>query len=207
MIDLWIVNVHPSLPPCDYTMCRLVADGAGGTVHGGHSLIPPLTSGGLLPVGRHLATLDELHDMFVIKAPHPEHRQRIFSALELYVSLARDLLPRATLWVDGGFCTYKPIPPKDVDLVLVVSAKVVRHFDQAEWTRMNQLLTLQQVSAGYPQIVEHRVQPMGGLVDAFLAEEENPAELDLWDHQWSRVTDDNGAVIDGAKKGYLEVEL
>ncbi|MFC9019298.1 DUF6932 family protein, partial [Streptomyces albidoflavus] len=175
-------------------------------VHGGRSLIPPLTSGGMLPVGRHPATLEEIHDVFVARAPHPTHRQRLYSALELYVSLVRDLLPHATLWVDGGFCTHKAAPPADIDLVLFASRRLVQHFDQERWTRMNQLITLQHLTAMKPHTIEQRVQPMGGLIDAFLAEEGNPDEIALWDHNWSLVKID-GKIVDGERKGYLEVEL
>ncbi|MEU6387020.1 hypothetical protein ABZ847_26070 [Streptomyces bauhiniae] len=191
----------------DYSWCRFVADGAGGTVHGGHSLIPPLTPGGMLPVGRHPATLEEVRDTFVVRAPHAGRRQRLYSALELYVELVRDLLPRATLWVDGGFCTHKPTPPKDIDLVLFASRRLVQHFDQEEWTRMNQLLTLQNLTAQSPPTLAGRIQPMGGLIDAFLAEEGNQADIDLWDHNWSLVKGDDGKIIEGERKGYLEVAL
>ncbi|MFF9885787.1 DUF6932 family protein [Streptomyces eurythermus] len=191
----------------DYSRYRFVAGGAGGTVHGGHSLIPPLTPGGMLPVGRHPATLEEIHDVFVANAPHAGHRQRLYSALELYVGLVRDLLPRATLWVDGGFCTHKPTPPKDIDLVLFASRRLVQHFDQEEWTRMSQLLTLQNLTAQAPPTMAGRIQPMGGLIDAFLAEEGNPDDVALWDHNWSLVRGDDGKIVEGERKGYLEVAL
>ncbi|MFJ8697548.1 DUF6932 family protein [Streptomyces roseolilacinus] len=191
----------------DYSRYRFVADGAGGTVHGGRSLIPPLTPGGMLPVGRHPATLEEIHDVFVVQAPHTTHRQRLYSALELYVALVRDLLPRATLWVDGGFCTHKAAPPADIDLVLFASRRLVQHFDQERWTRMNQLITLQNLTAMAPHTVERRIQPMGGLIDAFLAEEGNADDVALWDYNWSLVKDADGKIVDGERKGYLEVEL
>ncbi|WP_399939897.1 DUF6932 family protein [Streptomyces sp. BBFR25] len=191
----------------DYSRYRFVAGGAGGTGHGGHSLIPPLTPGGMLPVGRHPATLEEIHDVFVVNAPHRDHRQRLYSALELYVGLVRDLLPQATLWVDGGFCTHKPTPPKDIDLVLVASSRLTRHFDEEEWRRMNQLLTLQNLSAQTPPTRASRVQPMGGLIDAFLIEEDDPADIALWDYNWSLVKGDDGKIIEGERKGYLGVAL
>ncbi|MFD3571577.1 DUF6932 family protein [Streptomyces sp. NPDC058667] len=191
----------------DYSRYRFVAGGAGGTVHGGHSLIPPLTPGGMLPVGRHPATLEEIHDVFVANAPNRSHRERLYSALELYAGLVQDLLPRATLWVDGGFCTYKTKPPKDIDLALVASSRLTRHFDEEEWRRMSQLLTLQHLSAQAPPTLASRVQPMGGLIDAFLVEEEDPADIALWDYNWSLVKDDDGKIIEGERKGYLEVAL
>lgn len=145
--------------------------------------------------------------MFVVNAPHASHRMRLYTALQLYVMLVRDLLPRATLWVNGGFCTHKALPPKDIDLALLTSRRVVRHFDQEEWTRMSQLLTLQNVQAGNPLTIERRVQPMGGLIDAFLVEEESADEVALWDYNWSLVRDDDGKIIEGERKGYLEVAL
>ncbi|MET9128018.1 hypothetical protein [Streptomyces sp. NPDC004528] len=178
-----------------------------GEVYGGHSLIPPLTSGGMLPVGRHPASLDEIRDLFVTQAPHMARRVLIYSALELYVSLMRELVPRATLWVDGGFCTHKSAVPKDVDLVVLAQGRDLEHFGDEEWGRMRQLLTLQDVEADIIPTAEPRVQPMGGLVDASLADADSPEEREFFDELWSSVKGPDGKTVPGARKGYLEVSL
>lgn len=84
-------------------------------------MIPQLTDQGLLPLGVHEATLDEVHKVFVDGAPFEPDRRRIFAALEIYAGMLWTELPSAVLWVNGGFVTHKQwAPPADVDVAVLV---------------------------------------------------------------------------------------
>jgi hypothetical protein len=108
----------------------------------------------------------------------------------------RTLLPTGGIaWLNGGFVTHKVSAPKDVDVVLMV-----HDADAANLSRTDQLLLSSQLtdrSSG--------TQPMGGLVDGFIAQHGNAHEEQIWDGTWSAVKDDNGLIVPGATKGYLEV--
>ncbi|WP_404814184.1 DUF6932 family protein [Kitasatospora fiedleri] len=146
-----------------------------------------------------------MEDLFVTRAPHSETRKRIFDAFALYFTLVQDLIGRGTLWVNGGFCTHKEEPPKDIDLVIIANPEDIQHFGQAEEERLVQLLTLQGVNVGMPQAFSPRVQPMGGLIDAFFILSEDFDAVKMWDTLWSSVKGADGNIIEGATKGYLEV--
>lgn len=165
-------------------------------------MIPQLTTAGLLPNGRHLTDLPEIEDIFVTRAPNARVRKRIFRAFQLYVDILEEILPTGTLWVDGGFCTYKPDPPNDIDLVIVAEPSLLT--GQAVLD-LASLLTLQSVSSYMPSLQAGRLQPMGGLIDAFLMRRGAAAEEQYWDGVWSSVKGPNGKPIMGATKGYLEV--
>ncbi len=49
-----------------------------------------------------------------------------------------------------------------------------------------------------------RVQPMGGLVDGFMAFR-GPTDIPFWDQQWSKVLDEHRNELSGVRKGYVEV--
>ncbi|MFF1453071.1 DUF6932 family protein [Streptomyces sp. NPDC058274] len=164
-----------------------------------------LTPDGRLPAGRHPATLDEMHDLFVAGAPHREARQFIFEAFKIHYSLVRQLFSRGTLWVDGGFCTHKPEAPKDIDMVIIVDPSEVQAFNSEKEERLLQLLTLQGVQVAQPGATTPRVQPMGGLIDCFFALSTDVDALKMWDLTWSGVKGTDGKIVPGLTKGYLEV--
>lgn len=161
--------------------------------------LPQLTAQGRLPAGRYRVTLDELRTRFVDEAPEPLERDLVYRALELHLSRLVDLAGPSTVWVDGGFVTHKTDAPKDVDVVYWCRDSAhLRGVILAEGVL--QLLTLQGVAVSAPLAsVARRIQPMGGLVDVFLA---TPARRDYWHAMWSSVKDEPGEV-----KGYVEVEL
>ncbi len=169
-------------------------------------MIPPLTHEGLLPPGRHPATFVELEQAFVVGAPNPVERARIYSGLQLYVALLRELLPNAALWINGGFTTHKSQVPADVDVAIAVPAAQVNALKPTEVIRFLQLLTLQHVTSASAS--SPRVQPMGGLIDAHLVDLSDPASMAVWDQTWSGVTDPvTKTLIPSKVKGYLEVQL
>ncbi|WP_159325113.1 DUF6932 family protein [Streptomyces tendae] len=164
-----------------------------------------LTAHGRLPEGKHPIDLEEMHDLFVARAPHQEARQLIFDAFKIHYSLVRQLFSHGTLWVDGGFCTHKPTAPKDIDMVIIVDPGEVQNFSPAEEERLMQLLTLQGVKVKQPDTRVQRVQPMGGLIDCFFVLSIDIDSIKMWDLLWSSVKEADGTITPGATKGYLEL--
>ncbi|MFE4305687.1 DUF6932 family protein [Streptomyces sp. NPDC056891] len=169
----------------------------------GGTVIPALTESGLLPPGRHAASMREIREIFVEQAPHADHRRRIFRAFELYSDMIRDILERGTFWVDGGFCSHKAAPPEDLDLAVLIDSSLP--LTDKDHERLIPLFTLQGVQAGQPQVWANRVQPMGGLIDSFPVVAGIPEQEEYWDATWSKVKGPDGELVPGAVKGYLEV--
>ena len=164
----------------------------------------PGTSGryGILPVGRHPATLEEIYKAFVEEAPFRERRELIFRALTLYVDLVSAEFSSSRFWIDGGFVTHKLWEaPEDADVVVVVPpgehGKVLSPEFLPFWTLLD-------VTPAQPGVFASKVHPMGGLVDGFILPD---VELVLrpWDVRWSSVRDEQHNVVVGESKGYLEV--
>ena len=105
-------------------------------------------------------------------------------------------------WIDGGFITHKTwAAPHDADVALVFQPSVAFNEEPVV-----PLLTLRNVSAAELRLPATRLQPMGGLVDAFLVPDQ-PAHTAIWHETWSSVKDANGAILPGKRKGYVEVIL
>ncbi|GLW59281.1 DUF6932 family protein [Kitasatospora phosalacinea] len=168
-------------------------------------MIPELTVAGVLPPGRHLATFAEIDELFVKQAPHADRRRRIFRAFEIYMEQVADVLPSGSVWLDGGFCTYKSEPPKDMDLALLVDRAHTAGLSPEGWEKLDSLRTLQGVYSQMPKTLAERVQPMGGLIDSFIVVAGEPALEDYWHGLWSSVKGPDGEIMAGQVKGYLEV--
>lgn len=69
------------------------------------------------------------------------------------------------------------------------------------------LLTIQDVVYGHPEPGGHlqRLQPMGGMIDAFIVDPRSPKKLATWHNIWSSVKGPDGRIIPGMVKGYAEV--
>ncbi len=158
--------------------------------------LPTLGPGGRLPEGRHEGTLKDIRIRFVDDAPHMAHRDRIFQAFEVYARGIWDLLPTAKLWVNGGFVSHKPTKPKDIDVVVLAR---VSELNAVPWDEILPLVT-------HAADDGTRVQPMGGLVDGFIAKRGNPEEIRYWDDYWKTVLDLDRNPIPGERKGYVEVK-
>lgn len=177
--------------------------------HDGGILAIPAPGGphATLPPGRHLATFDEIYELFVEQAPFKDERELIYDALRLYAKVVDQEFSDVTLWINGGFITHKSwAAPKDADVVVVVPMS--DYANMCSNTDCLRYLTLQGVMVGYPQTSApvSRVQPMAGLIDSFVVPDD-PAQLAVWDLTWSTVTDQNKNVVAAVKKGYLEVKL
>ncbi|MFJ9624688.1 DUF6932 family protein [Streptomyces sp. NPDC101181] len=169
----------------------------------GGNVIPALSSGGLLPPGRHAASMAEIEEVFVERAPHTDHRRRIFRAFQLYADMIGDILERGTFWVNGGFCTYKALPPNDVDLAVLIDPTLP--LTNKDHERLLPLFTLLGVETQQPRGWAERVQPMGGLIDSFAVAAGVVEQEEYWDGMWSKVKGPDGEPVPGVTKGYLEV--
>lgn len=74
--------------------------------------IPDCDALGFLPPGFHACTLDEASARFC----YTEHRQRLFDAFLRWLAEWRQAGLSPPIYIDGGFATAKPEPPKDIDL-------------------------------------------------------------------------------------------
>lgn len=162
-------------------------------------MLPKLTADGWLPPGRHQADLEEVRERFVAAAPCRQHRELVFEGLLLHLKLLERIGGPGRVWVNGGFVTHKNAPPADADLVYL--CRDWQHLEaMLDHDGIYQLLTLQGVLASAPTMVSiRRIQPVGGLVDAFLAP---PEAEEYWHGLWSRVKN-----VPDAVKGYVEVVI
>jgi hypothetical protein len=163
----------------------------------------PATAGpyGLLPTGRHACSIDEVEQHFVVDAPFPDERRRIFDAFLVWAGGVGALLPGARCWIDGGFVTHKTwAAPQDVDVVVFATADAVNALRESDQQLLMSMMT--QHGSGTA-----RVQPMAGLVDGFLGLRNDPDRTLYWRNLWSNVKDSDGSKVDAVQKGFLEVTL
>ena len=86
--------------------------------------IPQLDNHGLLPVGAHPCTLQEIQADFCWNA----HRQNLFERLELFLDQRwKPLNVNGDLWINGSF-TRRKDNPKDIDVVADVSHLTPQEF-------------------------------------------------------------------------------
>jgi hypothetical protein len=150
-----------------------------------------------LPRGIHVATLDEVEERFVISAPFPEHRKIVFDTFRLWHAIVSAILPNAKFWVNGGFVTHKSwAAPKDVDVVILVRQDDLNSLTTEQEIRLESMLT---------RVESDRIQPMSGLVDAFVCSRGDIDKTLYWRESWSILSDENKNPIDGKQKGFLEV--
>lgn len=140
----------------------------------------------------------DIEDFFVKQAPCAAKRSQIFAAFRIWIDQLKSLSPTAILWIDGGFVTYKDVPPKDVDVAALVSPRELNSWSADQQELFMSLMT--DVGPGT------RVQPMAGLVDGFFAVKGDVDQTLVWDKTWSAVYVDGHPVV-GESKGYLEVRL
>lgn len=178
-----------------YAIIRLSHCSKGVELNADGCRLPMLNAAGRLPEGIHRGSAKDLRLRFVDGAPHSTRRDTLLQAFELYAEQVWEILPEARLWVDGGFVTHKAWEPKDIDVVILVSHSDVVGVDQS---RLFPLLT---------RTAENgiRIQPMGGLVDGFIADRNDPAVTRYWSDFWSTVTDESKEPVEGVRKGYVEV--
>ncbi|WP_420365888.1 hypothetical protein AAEP80_02860 [Curtobacterium sp. L3-7] len=171
-------------------------------------VLPAMDGRGLLPPAAHpyTATLEELHERFVVEAPFREQRQRVFDALSLYAALVWDALPSARLRIDGGFITHRTwAAPEDADVVVVYDKPTPPGgLDRVVRASLFTMSDVTAVVANKPAALD-KVAVMGGLIDAYPAPADKPALLEYWDRMWSNVTGPGKTLLEGERKGYVEV--
>ena len=167
-------------------------------------MIPPTDPvSGFLPVGPHKATLEELHAHFVAGAPNEPRRQVIFDALVAYFKILSDFFPSGLALIDGGFTTFKLDAPHDVDVVLFPDDPTqATAWSQQQFFDFQGLLTLKDVIVGGQDAAYFdRIQPLGGLLDGFIAA---PEKEEYWRSTWGSVRRSDDSIAPNMK-GYLEV--
>lgn len=159
---------------------------------------PPSGPLGLLPPGRHRATLDEIEDVFVANAPFSAERLLIFDAFKVWRTLWLQVVPTSRFLVDGGFVTHKAWAPRDIDVVAIVKQSDVNALPPPDQESLRDLLTGTSVAGT-------KIRPMGGLVDAFYLFRGDPQSYLYWDGYWSAYSREDKTIDSAVQKGYLEV--
>jgi hypothetical protein len=164
-------------------------------------------NGWLLPPAPdpYLTTFDEIHERFVAGAPFMEERQTVFDALLIYARLIWRVVPNARLRINGGFVTHKSwAAPEDVDIAVVCPTISEDQLERAIVAPLFTLLDVKGVVVGIPEAIP-KLHVMGGLVDAFPILPGLPALDATFRRIWSTVKGDDGELIPGLTKGYVEV--
>lgn len=155
---------------------------------------------GLLPPGRHPASMAEVEGRFVLEAPFSGERAIIAQSLNTWMMLVEQLVPVSRYWIDGGFVTHKTwAAPSDVDVTIICQEADLARLGEDGYERLRRLLTEVRPDGT-------RIKPMDGRVDAFLTTRSGPdANVPYWMSWWANVRAENGTILDGLTKGYLEV--
>lgn len=163
--------------------------------------LPPMTADGYLPAaaGPYFATIDEVRGIFVDAAPNQARRERVFRALGIWMELVGELYGSGRVWIDGGFVTHKADAPDDVDVAFLPDDRERATTAIASAHGLG-LLTMQNLMCDIGSVI--RLQPVGGLVDAFLVDAED--DLDVENAAWlfSQVKG-----VKHARKGFVEVVI
>lgn len=163
--------------------------------------LPPMTADGYLPVaqGPHFATLDEVRARFVAGAPNGERRESVFRGLEIWIEQAADIFGSGRLWIVGGFVTHKVEAPDDIDVSFLPD-----DYERAETALMTShglgLLTMQNLVCDIGLV--SRLQPVSGLVDAFLVDGDDEDDVEHMAWLFSQVEG-----VKYARKGFVEVVI
>jgi len=135
-------------------------------------------------------------------------REHIFAGLRVWARAVSETLGPGRLWLNGEFVTHSPTPPGGVTVVVIpdsLSSALAALDDGTAYP----LLTMYDVVFMKPGRGGHlaELRSVGALVDAFLADESKPNDLEIWDLLWSQATLPDGGKMGGARKGYVEVRL
>ena len=146
--------------------------------------IPAFDEHGLLPIGVHDCTLDELKARFG-GFQQTDRRPQLCAKLEAFVAEAKAAQIVRHILVDGSFVTAKP-DPNDIDLILIVAAE---HDSSAELS-----------PAEYNVVSKRRVHRRFGF-DMLLAREHS-VEQSRWTEFFQEVR-----LEPGRRKGILRLRL
>ena len=161
------------------------------------SLVDPVT-GWLVP-GVHSASLEAVRAYAVTNG----HRERLWAGFELWLRECDSRVEPVWLWLGGSFVTAKPYPG-DVDVLAWITVDA-----PSQGARLSDLMTILSAARldedGEIERRLGRVQPVAGLVDAFLARE-TPVKraewLVNWGSEWEKAPE---GMVPVAEKGIVEV--
>jgi hypothetical protein len=88
----------------------------------------------LLPVGRHVLSIEQLRALCVQAFPASGRRARLMAGLEELTAALRKVGLRMEAWIDGSFLTRK-FDPDDVDIVVRVQGNEMASLDDAATQR------------------------------------------------------------------------
>ncbi|WP_458317162.1 DUF6932 family protein [Mycolicibacterium brisbanense] len=168
---------------------------------------------GILPPAAepYRATLAEVRARFVDEAPEDQRYKRglIATVLEVHLAVIRSLFKdhHPVIWLNGGFTTHKRWKaPSDADIAVLVPAGA---YQRALIDRARPLWTLSNVTAqlgdGGPIVVTDALHTGLGLTDAYVINADVPAQVETWRRTWSRVSGPDGNIVNGMRKGFVEV--
>lgn len=161
------------------------------------ALVDPVA--GWLAPGVHSASLESVREYAVTN----EHRERLWAGFEVWLRECGARVQPIRLWFGGSFVTAKP-EPGDVDVLAWITVDA-----PSQGARLSDLLTILSAARLHEDgEIEHRlgrIQPVAGLVDAFLARE-TPVKraewLVNWGNEWKSTPEGMAPV---AEKGIVEV--
>lgn len=84
-------------------------------------MIPHVTEYGVLPPGRHPATLNEIEQRFAVN----DHRRGLWQGLLRYVAWVKELGFFHRIYIGGGFVSDSEAP-KDIDVGIIAHTRVPR---------------------------------------------------------------------------------
>lgn len=166
---------------------------------GGSSLLPlaAVDETGILPAGLHQCIVADVHRVFVEAAPGRARRQVIWDAFELWLDRIEAIVRPTSLWIDGSFVTYHTDYPDDIDVLSWIREEDALFLSERQQQEFHDLMT--------DPTIGHRVQPMSGLVDAFMAQDGSLRDLRVWRSRWERPS--HVSLDKATNKGFLEVIL
>lgn len=138
-----------------------------------------------------------MYRVFVEEAPGRERRQVIWDAFDLWLDRIEAIVRPVSLWIDGSFVTYHTEYPSDIDVLSWIRSEDALFLSEKQQQEFHALMT--------DPTIGHRVQPMSGLVDAFMAADGSPKDLRMWRSLWERPS--HVSLDELSNKGFLEVIL
>jgi hypothetical protein len=176
--------------------------------------IPNLVDNGgirfVLPIGRYLATLDEIEARFVPKGD--ANRREIFDRFLAVLDVAKEMFGSiCSVWVGGSFVTSE-ISPHDIDIVFLVRPEDFEHAYATEYGKL--FLHLLCTKHGF----DEKIDAFFFVIMPSEAEWDLYAETDIgrylnirgyWDRLWSqsRFADPHDQRAFFPSAGYLEVVI
>jgi hypothetical protein len=155
--------------------------------------VPAFGDGGLLPAGRHEATVEDVRAALVDAFEGSSTRAAIFSYWRDLREALGELVPVHAQWLDGSFTTDKP-DPADLDLVTVVDGPA---FDALP--RHRRLLVASLIEGTYTeQFWSCDSNPLARYPEGDLGHHASVVVARRWESYF-------GHTRDGAEKGFVEV--